>query len=43
MYVVEMVGVTGLPDVGGGKNMSLPMSKVLLLVQYVSRGPSRNQ
>jgi len=40
MYVVEMVGVAPLAT---GAKTSLPMSKVLLLVQYVSRGPSFNQ
>jgi hypothetical protein len=40
MYVVEVVGVVGLAV---GTEKSLPTSKVLLLVQYVSRGPSFNQ
>src|ERR1700733_3559948 len=40
MYVVEVVGAA--PFVTGTK-MSLPTSKVLLLVQYVSRGASRSQ
>jgi hypothetical protein len=40
MYVVEAVGVVGLAV---GTKKSLPTSKVLLLVQYVSRGPSFNQ
>jgi hypothetical protein len=39
-YVVELVGAAALAT---GTNKSLPTSKVLLLVQYVSRGPSRNQ
>jgi hypothetical protein len=41
MYVVEVVGVVGLAV--GTKKKSLPTSKVLLLVQYVSRGASLNQ
>ena len=40
MYVVEVVGAAPLVT---GTKMSLPTSKVLLLVQYVSRGPSLNQ
>jgi hypothetical protein len=40
MYVVEVVGAVTLAT---GTKMSLPTSKVLLLVQYVSRGPSFNQ
>lgn len=40
MYVVEVVGVVGLAVV---PKMSRPTSKVLLLVQYVSCGPSLNQ
>jgi GTPase involved in cell partitioning and DNA repair len=48
MYVVAVVGVVGLPIVGVaglliGAKKSLPTSKVLLLVQYVSRGASLNQ
>jgi len=38
-YVVEVVGAA----LATGRKMSLPTSKVLLLVQYVSRGPSFNQ
>ena len=40
MCIVEMVGAGGLAV---GTKKSLPTSKVLLLVQYVSRGPSLNQ
>jgi hypothetical protein len=40
MYVVEVVGATAAVT---GTKMSLPTSKVLLLVQYVSRGPSFSQ
>jgi microcompartment protein CcmK/EutM len=39
MEVVEVVGAA----LATGRKMSLPTSKVLLLVQYVSRGPSFNQ
>jgi hypothetical protein len=39
-YVVELV-VKATLAVGAKK--SLPKSKLLLLVQYMSRGPSRNQ
>jgi hypothetical protein len=40
MYVVEVV-VKATLAIGAKK--SLPTSKVLLLVQYVSRGASRSQ
>jgi len=40
MYVVEVVGAAPLVT---GTKKSLPTSKVLLLVQYVSRGASRSQ
>jgi hypothetical protein len=39
-YVVELVVKATLAV---GTKKSLPKSKLLLLVQYMSRGPSRNQ